>query len=91
MEIDKDRLLKAAETIQNDNKCRREIEEKLYEVGYKKPPGSDQFKKGQSGMSYRDYLGAFLYLQSEETTLSRLMDVMEADIRMTPGNEAFRC
>lgn len=33
MEIDKDRLLKAAETIQNDNKCRREIKEKLYEVG----------------------------------------------------------
>ena len=49
MEIDKDRLLKAAETIQNDNKCRREIEEKLYEVGYKKPPVSGQFKKGQSG------------------------------------------
>ena len=49
-----------------------------------------EYKKGQSGMSYRDYLGAFLYLQSEKTTLSRLMDVMEADIRMTPGNEAVR-
>ncbi|HIS35721.1 TPA: hypothetical protein IAC10_03705 [Candidatus Scatousia excrementigallinarum] len=49
MEIDKDRLLKAAETIQNDNKYRREIKEKLYEVGYKKPPVSGQFKKGQSG------------------------------------------
>lgn len=49
MEIDKDRLLKTAETIQNDNKCRREIKEKLYEVGYKKPPVSGQFKKGQSG------------------------------------------
>ena len=41
-------------------------------------------------MSYQDYLGAFLYLQAEETTLKRLMDVMEADIRMTPGNENFR-
>ncbi|HJA94600.1 MAG TPA: hypothetical protein H9717_16060 [Candidatus Eisenbergiella merdipullorum] len=49
-----------------------------------------EYTKGQSGMSYRDYLGAFLYLQSEETTLRRLMDVMEADIRMTPGNENFR-
>ena len=49
MEIDKDRLLKAAETIQNDNKYRKEIKEKLYEVGYKKPPVSGQFKKGQSG------------------------------------------
>ena len=49
-----------------------------------------EYTKGQSGMSYRDYLGAFLYLQSEETTLMRLMDVMEADIRMTPGNENFR-
>lgn len=49
-----------------------------------------EYTKGQSGMSYQDYLGAFLYLQSEETTLKRLMDVMEADIRMTPGNENFR-
>lgn len=49
MEIDKDRLLKAAETIQNDNKYRQKIKEKLYEVGYKKPPVSGQFKKGQSG------------------------------------------
>ena len=49
-----------------------------------------EYTKGQSGMSYEDYLGAFLYLQSEETTLRRLMDVMEADIRMTPGNEGFR-
>ena len=49
-----------------------------------------EYTKGQSGMSYQDYLGAFLYLQAEETTLKRLMDVMEADIRMTPGNENFR-
>lgn len=49
-----------------------------------------EYTKGQSGMSYQDYLGAFLYLQQEETTLKRLMDVMEADIRMTPGNENFR-
>lgn len=55
MEIDKDRLLKAAETIQNDNKCRREIKEKLYEVGYKKPPVSGQFKKGQSGNPEKGY------------------------------------
>lgn len=49
-----------------------------------------EYTKGQSGMSYQDYLGAFLYLQDEETTITRLMDVMEADIRMTPGNENFR-
>lgn len=49
MEIDKNRLLKTVESVQKDNKCRKEIEEKLYEVGYKKPPVSGQFKKGQSG------------------------------------------
>lgn len=49
MEIDKNRLLKTVESVQKDNKYRKEIEEKLYEVGYKKPPVSGQFKKGQSG------------------------------------------
>ena len=48
MEIDKNRLLKTVESVQKDNKCRKKIEEKLYEVGYKKPPLSGQFKKGQS-------------------------------------------
>ncbi|HJC58233.1 MAG TPA: hypothetical protein H9700_12860 [Candidatus Eisenbergiella intestinipullorum] len=49
-----------------------------------------EYTKGQSGMSYQDYLGAFLFLQAEEEALNRLMDVIEADIRMTPGNENFR-
>ncbi len=49
-----------------------------------------EYPKGGEGMSYQDYLGAFLFLQSEDTTVLRLMDVMEADIRMTPGNKGFR-
>lgn len=45
---------------------------------------------GQEGMTYQEYLEAFLYLQPIERTSERLMDVMESDIRMTPGNGSFR-
>ncbi len=49
-----------------------------------------EYQKGGEGLSYQDYLGAFLFLQSDDVTVMRLMDVMEADIRMTPGNKGFR-
>ncbi len=49
-----------------------------------------EYKKGQSGMNYQNYLEAFLYLRPEQQNLERLMDVMEADIRLTPGNQGFR-
>lgn len=49
-----------------------------------------EYHSVQSGMSYADYLEALLYLKQENQNLKRLMDVIEADIRMTPGNNLFR-
>lgn len=47
-------------------------------------------EKGTSGLSYNDYLRVMLCLQDKQTTTYRLMDIMEMDIRKTPGNESFR-
>lgn len=44
----------------------------------------------ERGLSYGDYLRIFLLLQDKETTTGRLMDIMEMDIRQTPGNRFFR-
>ncbi len=41
-------------------------------------------------MDYKAFLDLFLLAQSIENTTMRLMDVMEMDIRLTPGNGAFR-
>lgn len=49
-----------------------------------------EYGEESEGLSYENYLEAFLYLQSEELSTKRLMDVMETDIRMTPGNGGFR-
>lgn len=43
-----------------------------------------------SGLAYEDYLRLFLMLQDKGTTTYRLMDIMEMDIRRTPGNQYFR-
>lgn len=43
-----------------------------------------------SGLGYEDYLRIFLYLNSDETLIPRLMTVMETDIRNVEGYEAFR-
>lgn len=47
-------------------------------------------KEEKNGLSYKDYLRVMLALQDKETTTYRLMDIMEMDIRKTPGNENFR-
>lgn len=49
----------------------------------------DSYHAGE-GWSYRDYLGALLMLHGAEDAVVGLMDVMESDIRRTPGNEGFR-
>lgn len=41
-------------------------------------------------MSYEDYLRIMLYVQPANTLTMRFMDLMEMDIRRTPGNENFR-
>lgn len=47
-------------------------------------------EKETSGLSYNDYLRVMLCLQDKQTTTYRLMDIIEMDIRKTPGNENFR-
>ena len=41
-------------------------------------------------MSYQDYLGALLACHGAKKAIAGLMDVMESDIRQTPGNSNFR-
>lgn len=45
---------------------------------------------GQEGMSYKDYLHVLLYLANTEKITFRFMDILEMDIRQTPGNSRFR-
>ena len=42
------------------------------------------------GLAYEDYLQILLYLGNQEKITFRFMDLMEMDIRLTEGNEAFR-
>lgn len=42
-----------------------------------------------SGLLYTEYLQALLYLKGRSVKSLRTMDIMEMDIRMTPGNGAF--
>lgn len=51
--------------------------------------GSDS-EKGTTGLSYEDYLRVLMLLEDEDTITRRAMDMVEADIRLTAGNEAFR-
>lgn len=50
----------------------------------------DSYQSAESGLSYRDYLGALLFLHGSKKAVTGLMDVMESDIRRTPGNAMFR-
>lgn len=50
----------------------------------------DNYKISASGMEYKDYLYGFLVIKNIDEKTVRLMDVMEMDIRKTPGNEDFR-
>ncbi|MDE6701052.1 MAG: hypothetical protein K2K10_08600, partial [Acetatifactor sp.] len=49
----------------------------------------DETREG-SGMSYADYLRLFMMFTDLETLTGRAMNIVEADIRSTPGNAAFR-
>lgn len=42
------------------------------------------------GLSYEDYLRIFMMLQKKDVLTARAMNMVEADIRQTPGNESFR-
>ncbi len=45
---------------------------------------------GGEGLAYEDYLRIFMMLSGVDTLTARAMDMVEADIRKTPGNAAFR-
>ena len=52
--------------------------------------GSLSDSDGGSGLNYREYLEILLFLTPEHDRTFRAMDIMEMDIRKTPGNSAFR-
>lgn len=43
-----------------------------------------------NGLSYKDYLRIFMFLTDEDILTERAMNLVEADIRLTEGNKAFR-
>ncbi|MCI9231424.1 MAG: hypothetical protein HFH96_10010 [Lachnospiraceae bacterium] len=45
---------------------------------------------GGEGLGYEDYLRIFMMLSDMDTITARAMDMVEADIRKTPGNAGFR-
>ena len=49
----------------------------------------DQTQDG-GGLAYKDYLRIFMMLTDTDTLTARAMNMVEADIRKTPGNAAFR-
>lgn len=46
--------------------------------------------QGGEGLSYKDYLRIFMMLTDKDTITARAMDMIEADMRITAGNSAFR-
>ncbi len=50
----------------------------------------DAYRAPASGWEYPDYLAALLVIRGADNAVWRLADVMEGDIRKTPGNGGFR-
>lgn len=50
----------------------------------------DSYQKPSHGVGYEHYLKLFLFLSFKDKSVMRLMDLMEMDIRRTPGNSCFR-
>lgn len=53
-------------------------------------PGGKLSSSDSSGLSYEDYLRILMMLQKKDTLTARAMNMVEADIRQTSGNEQFR-
>lgn len=51
--------------------------------------GSLSEDSGGRGLSYKEYLQIMLFLQNSQDRTYRAMDIMEMDIRRTPGNGRF--
>lgn len=52
--------------------------------------GSLTEESGGRGLNYKEYLEVMLFLTDMEERTLRAMDIIEMDIRKTPGNSAFR-
>lgn len=52
--------------------------------------GSLEADSGGRGLDYKEYLQIMLFLQNRDQRTFRAMDLMEMDIRRTPGNAQFR-
>ena len=52
--------------------------------------GSLTADSGGNGLNYKEYLQIMVFLQDADTRTERAMDIMEMDIRRTPGNGRFR-
>ncbi len=53
-------------------------------------PGNEAAKGQGEGQNYEDYLRILLFGQRQEDVISRFMDVVEMDIRLTKENAKFR-
>lgn len=73
----KEPVLKTAETWQTDL-------EDIVNIG-----GSLKDEGGGKGLNYEEYLAVMLLAVKEENVLARTMDIMEMDVRQTPGNMYF--
>jgi hypothetical protein len=52
--------------------------------------GSLTDDEGGRGLNYKEYIQIMMLLENQETRTFRAMDIMEMDIRQTPGNGSFR-
>ncbi len=52
--------------------------------------GDEEELEELEGLEYEDYLRLLLLVSNKENKAARAMDIMEMDIRLTTGNEAFR-
>ena len=55
-----------------------------------KGEAEDGSEEEGKGLAYRDYLRVLLMMTDTDTVTVRAMNMIEADIRLTPGNECFR-
>lgn len=53
-------------------------------------PDDREYPGDDEGLSYTDYLRVFMTLMPQNQLVARAMDMVEADIRLTPGNSNFR-
>lgn len=61
-----------------------------YSLGNALTGALDEKDDNGTGLSYEDYLRIFMMCTDIDVLTARAMNMVEADIRMTPGNGAFR-